>query len=74
LGSWPALRHSPSLGSQVWFEPADLPILIAGLTEWLRLNYSRDPYMPDTVWRKVRNGAYTRIKGRGELLHPKQRP
>jgi len=24
---------------EVWFEPADLPVLIAGLTEWLRLNY-----------------------------------
>jgi bifunctional non-homologous end joining protein LigD len=28
-----------------------------------------DPYTPDIVWRKVRNGAYTQIEGRGDLLH-----
>jgi hypothetical protein len=28
-----------------------------------------DPYTPDTVWRKVRNGAYTQMSGRGELFH-----
>jgi len=27
------------------------------------------PYTPDTVWRKVRNGAYTRMEGRRDLLH-----
>jgi len=30
-----------------------------------------DPYTPDTVWRKVRNGAYTQIEGRAELFHPR---
>jgi len=29
-----------------------------------------DRYTPDTVWRKVRNGAYTQMEGRGELFHP----
>jgi ATP-dependent DNA ligase len=33
----------------------------------------RDPYTPDVVWRKIRNGAYTQMKGRGELFHPKPR-
>jgi ATP-dependent DNA ligase len=28
-----------------------------------------DPYMPDTVWRKIRNGAYTQMNGRRELFH-----
>lgn len=28
-----------------------------------------DPYAPDTVWRKVRNGGYTLTPGRGELFH-----
>jgi hypothetical protein len=30
-----------------------------------------DPYTPETVWRKVRNGAYTQMEGRGELFHPR---
>jgi bifunctional non-homologous end joining protein LigD len=30
-----------------------------------------DPYTPDTVWRKVRNGAYTQMPGRGELFYPR---
>jgi bifunctional non-homologous end joining protein LigD len=29
-----------------------------------------DPYTPDTVWRKIRNGAYTQMEGRRELFHP----
>jgi bifunctional non-homologous end joining protein LigD len=29
-----------------------------------------DPYAPGTVWRKVRNGAYTQMEGRRELFHP----
>jgi bifunctional non-homologous end joining protein LigD len=29
-----------------------------------------DPYAPDTVWPKVRNGSYTQMPGRGELFHP----
>jgi hypothetical protein len=29
------------------------------------------PYTPDTVWRKVRNGAYTQMEGRRELFHPR---
>jgi len=28
-----------------------------------------DPYTPDTVWRKVRNGAYTQMEDRRELFH-----
>ena len=28
----------------------------------------RDPYTPDTVWRKIRNGAYTQMEGRGVVL------
>jgi bifunctional non-homologous end joining protein LigD len=28
-----------------------------------------DPYTPDTVWRKVRNGAYTQTEGRRDLFH-----
>jgi bifunctional non-homologous end joining protein LigD len=28
-----------------------------------------DPYTPDTVWRKVRNGAYTQMDGRRDLFH-----
>jgi ATP-dependent DNA ligase len=32
-----------------------------------------DPYTPDTVLRKVRNGAYTQLEGRGELFHPTKR-
>jgi hypothetical protein len=28
-----------------------------------------DPYTPDTVWRKVRNGAYTQMGGRRDLFH-----
>lgn len=31
-----------------------------------------DPYTPDTVWRKVRNGAYTQMEGRGDLFHLKE--
>ena len=31
-----------------------------------------DPYTPETVWRKVRNRAYTQIEGRGELFHPQR--
>ena len=30
-----------------------------------------DPYTPDTVWRKIRNGAYTQMEGRGDLFHPR---
>jgi bifunctional non-homologous end joining protein LigD len=30
-----------------------------------------DPYAPDTVWRKVRNAAYTQMEGRRELFHPR---
>jgi ATP-dependent DNA ligase len=33
-----------------------------------------DPYTPDTVWRKIRNGAYTQIEGRRDLFHPRTRP
>jgi ATP-dependent DNA ligase len=33
----------------------------------------RDPYAPDVEWRKIRNGAYTQMDGRGELFHPKLR-
>jgi hypothetical protein len=33
----------------------------------------RDPYTPDVEWRKIRNGAYTQMEGRGELFHPKSR-
>jgi bifunctional non-homologous end joining protein LigD len=33
----------------------------------------RDLYTPDVVWRKIRNGSYTQMKGRGELFHPKPR-
>ena len=29
-----------------------------------------DPYAPDTLWRKIRNGAYTQMEGRRELFHP----
>jgi ATP dependent DNA ligase domain len=28
-----------------------------------------DPYTPDTVWRKVRNGGYTQMEGRRDLFH-----
>jgi bifunctional non-homologous end joining protein LigD len=28
-----------------------------------------DPYTPETVWRKIRNGAYTQMEGRRELFH-----
>jgi hypothetical protein len=28
-----------------------------------------DRYMPDTVWRKIRNGAYTQMEGRRDLFH-----
>jgi ATP-dependent DNA ligase len=28
-----------------------------------------DPYTPDTVWRKIRNGAYTQMEGRRDLFH-----
>jgi hypothetical protein len=28
-----------------------------------------DLYMPHTVWRKIRKGAYTQIEGRRELFH-----
>jgi ATP-dependent DNA ligase len=31
-----------------------------------------DPYTPDTLWRKVRNGEYTQMPGRGELFHRAQ--
>ena len=31
----------------------------------------RDPYAPEVEWRKIKNGAYTQIEGRGELLYPK---
>ena len=24
-----------------------------------------DPYTPDTIWRKIRNGAYMQMEGRG---------
>jgi bifunctional non-homologous end joining protein LigD len=30
-----------------------------------------DTYTPDTVWRKIRNGAYTQMEGRRELFHPR---
>jgi hypothetical protein len=30
-----------------------------------------DPYTPDTVWRKIRNPAYTQMEGRRELFHPR---
>jgi hypothetical protein len=33
----------------------------------------RDPYTPDVEWRKIRNGAYTQMEGRGELFHLKPR-
>jgi ATP-dependent DNA ligase len=33
----------------------------------------RDAYTPDVVWRKIRNGAYTQMKGRAELFHPNPR-
>jgi bifunctional non-homologous end joining protein LigD len=33
----------------------------------------RDPYTPDVVWRKIKNGAYTQMEGRGELFHPRGR-
>ena len=33
----------------------------------------RDPYTPDVEWRKIRNGAYTQMEGRGDLFHPKPR-
>jgi hypothetical protein len=29
-----------------------------------------DRYTPDTVWRKVRNGAYTPMEGRRDFFHP----
>jgi bifunctional non-homologous end joining protein LigD len=29
-----------------------------------------DPYTQDTVWRKIRNGAYNQIEGRRHLFHP----
>jgi hypothetical protein len=29
-----------------------------------------DPYMPDTVWRNIRNGAYTQMEGRRDLFYP----
>ena len=29
-----------------------------------------DPYTPDTVWRKIRNRAYTQMEGRRDLFHP----
>jgi bifunctional non-homologous end joining protein LigD len=32
-----------------------------------------DPYAPDTVWRKVRNRAYTQMAGRRDLFHPPSR-
>lgn len=32
-----------------------------------------DPYVPNTVWYKVKNRAYTQMEGRGELFHPRQR-
>jgi ATP-dependent DNA ligase len=32
-----------------------------------------EPYIPGTVWRKIRNGAYTQKEGRGELFHPTKR-
>ena len=32
-----------------------------------------DPYTPETVWRKVKNRAYTQMEGRAELFHPKPR-
>jgi bifunctional non-homologous end joining protein LigD len=28
-----------------------------------------DPHTPDTVWRKIRNGAYTQMEGRRDLFH-----
>jgi ATP-dependent DNA ligase len=31
-----------------------------------------EPYNPDTVWRKVRNSACTRMEGRRELFHPRR--
>ena len=31
----------------------------------------RGPYTSDVVWRKIRNGAYTQMEGRGELFHPR---
>ena len=43
-------------------ERLDLEVIVAkGLA---------DPYTSDTVWRKIRNGAYTQIEGRRELFHP----
>jgi ATP-dependent DNA ligase len=32
-----------------------------------------DAYTPDTMWRKIRNGEYTQMPGRGELFHPPHR-
>jgi hypothetical protein len=28
-----------------------------------------EPYTSDTVWRKIRNGAYTQMQGRRDLFH-----
>jgi bifunctional non-homologous end joining protein LigD len=28
-----------------------------------------DPYAPDAVWKKTRNGEYTQMPGRGDLFH-----
>jgi ATP-dependent DNA ligase len=32
-----------------------------------------DPYTSDTVWRKIRNDAYTQKEGRRDLFHPARR-
>jgi len=31
-----------------------------------------DPYLPKTVWYKVKNPAYTQAEGRGDLFHPQR--
>jgi ATP-dependent DNA ligase len=33
-----------------------------------------DPYAPGTEWRKIRNGAYTQMEGRGDLFHSRAKP
>jgi ATP-dependent DNA ligase len=30
-----------------------------------------DPYTPDTIWRKMRNRAYTQMEGRRDLFYPR---